>query len=1052
MVIVSNSDIKYTSLTVEDILQQVYDRFLKRPNGENNDKFDNFRESAIAQTLIEIFAGVTDINNYYIQRRAEECYFDTAQLKSSVISLSRMLGYVMNRKEPSRANLRMIIEGDIEDSQIQIPYYSKFSYDGNPYVLVNTMTYRIPTSVYNTMNDDTIITIDVDSFDNPIEIVQGSIKEKVFNGDTNSQVNAPFQIYKIEDQDFSNVYGERDFFFNDVTQVYVGDDKTEDTRFEIDRRSLLNWETINTSDLTQSKKVCVIRTSNDGNVELLFGDGDETTNTLSDPTATGGYARKGALTRKDNIYVQYLACEGKSTNKTGVIGEKVDFSGKVFNSNGKDITSKISFELLSNVYGGGDEESIDSIKYSAPKIYYSLDRLVTKDDYIAYLKSLNSPINVQNAVAWGEQEERDLAFKFALAKMFNVTLFTLTGSMYDLDQSPFKPKEGDKYDEVVLDLNYNPYEFQTQGYFNIYTIQEMVNQLNRYTQRTTFPALDSDNFTSDQATSNDRLNEIADNVKQTLSAQYPNGKANLNFKYASDDHKFSSNLTATGTVELSGLNDITSSGKDYMNDLAALINTALLDFKDLRGNKTDNQNFNKDAFIARGFNQPPSPNLFVWDTLDNDNNYTGEQLSGYSYRFRMRFNEGFEGTASPCYITEFVDDALSQLLGFTGENAKVYWVAEDQEGREENGKITSVVRDLNSRSQVNIKNIYVSPIIHRFNLVGDVYVKPLYDKEDVKVQVLDDLYSWLDVNADFNQPLYLSNIVEIFENNLGVVHANIRLEPELVDANGNILSEEQGRNRTTSDGQNYNPTYDNPIYRQYTIEDDPNTLVETEDSSGITRSVRDTNPMADPINDKLAEYLSATEANSTANEEWYRRLVATSRYGFSWSRTNFDGSGTGGGGESRTIRDLDYESYSYKLLNNISERTFYTDFAGPLYEYFRKQAETNPDPELKQQYRNFIGMPDSQDNSFRTDVLRSTVVRSEFAVIMEDIHKDLSYIIKENLLDSSGNIDVEYNDNGTFIRGGYTLGSEIVQVLGDAKYTKTDSNGDKVPFLNFRYK
>lgn len=1028
-----NSDIKYTSLTVEDILQQVYDRFLKTPNNENNDKFDNFRESAIAQTLIEIFAGVVDINNYYIQRRAEECYFDTAQLKSSVISLSRMFGYVMNRKEPSRAKLRMIIEGDIEDRQIQIPYYSKFSYDGNSYVLVNTMTYRIPTSIYNTMNDDTIITIDTDSFDNPIEIVQGTIKEKVFNGDTNSQINAPFQIYKIEDADFSNVYGDKDFFYNNVTQVYVGDTKSEDTRFLIDRRSLLNWETINTSNLTSSKKVCVIRTATDGNVEILFGDGNESTNTLVNPTATGGYARKGALTRKDNIYVQYLACEGKSTNKTGVIGDKVDFSGKVFNSNGVDITNKISFELLSNVYGGGDEESMDSIKYSAPKIYYSLDRLVTKGDYIAYLKSLNAPINVQNAVAWGEQEERDLAFKFALAKMFNVTLFSVAGSMYDLDANPHVPKEGDKYDEVVLDLNYNPYEFQTQGYFNIYTIQEMVNQLNRYSQRTTFAAIDSDDFTSNKSTSNDRLVEISSNIIETLDSNYPNGKAKLNFKYTSDDHNFTSNIETTGYVELSGLNDISEPpGKDYLEALATKINSALLDFKDLRGNKTDNQNFNKNAFIARGFGgKPHKSGLFIWDTLDDEYNYTGVELTKYVYKFRMRFNDGFEGTASPCYITSFVDDAFTQLLKFMDDNSDVYWVSDDREGREMNGKISTVVRDLNSRSQVNIKNIYVSPIIHRFNLVGDVYVKSLYDKEDVKRDILNELYEWLNINADFNQPLYISNIIEIFEKHLGVIHANIRLEPELIDSNGNILNEAQVRNNISN--LHYDPTWNNPIYKKYTM-DKKYTMYKNTHIKRINE-----NRIADAINYKLWLYLSSTQVNSTANEDWYRRVIATSSYEYTSQNPTFSGS-------EIVTRERDYETYSYTLLNNISERSFYTDFVGPLYEYFKKESQINSNTQLKEMYRNFIGLPELND------VLHETVVKSEFAIIMEDIHKDLSYIIMENLLDSSGNIDIEYDNDGKYIRGGYTLGSEIVQVLGDAKYTDINSNGDSIPFLNFRYK
>jgi len=997
---VSNNDLKYTSLTVDDILKQVYDRFLKNPDKSSNHKFDNFRESAIAQTLIEIFAGTVDITNYYIQRRAEECYFDTAQLKSSVISLSRMFGYVMNRKEPSRAKIRMIIEGNIEDNQVQIPYYSKFSYDGNPYVLVNTMTYRIPNETYKLMNDESVITIDKDSFDNTIDIVQGTIKEKVFLGATNSQINAPFQIYKIEDKDFSNVYGDKDFFYNDVTQVYVGENKiTSDdntnTRFKIDRRSLLNWETINTSDLSKSQSVCVIRTSTDGFVEILFGDGNDNVNTLTNPTASGGFARKGALTRKDNIYVQYLACEGKSTNKNGVIGDKVDFSGKIFNSNGKDITSKISFELISNIYGGADDESMDSIKYSAPKIYYSLDRLVTKGDYIAYLKSLTSPIDIKNAVAWGEQEERDLAFKFALAKMFNVTLFSVTGSLYDTVSSPHVPKTGESYDDVVLDLNYSPYEFQTQGYFNVYVIQEMVNQLNRYRLQTEFYEVIGEVI-------NTSIDDYARTIKNSLQNL---SSIRLNFKYTSDKHQFTSNIISDGYVEIKGFNNITASGEDYLKALADKINTALVEFKDYRGNKVDNENFDKVAFIGRGFGSYSSA-LFFWDTITENNNGT----------FRLRFSDSDEKGISPCYITEFNNDDITKLLNLNG--SKSLLVVEDVQVNELNGKIANVVRDLNNRSQVNIKNIYVSPIIHRFNLVGDVYVKPLYDKEDVKNQILDEMYIWLDINADFNKPLYLSNILEIFEKNMGVIHANIRLEPEIVDKSKiNVLSFDQYKNNTSNlfydPSPKTNPIYNKTVYKL---------------SNGL-------NPIANTINQQLRNYLSTTTTSSTKIvDEWDIDI---------FTMINVPGFG-GSPGMARVPSSI--EDYSYSFINSVSERSFYVNFVGPLYTAFKNAAlSSNPGVD----YKRFIGLSDTS-NSIRTDVLRSSVVKSDFAKIMEQIHNDLSYIIRHNLLDSHGNIDVEYDKNNVFVRGGYTLGSEIIQVLGNSTYT--DDAGNKVPFLNFRYK
>lgn len=1008
-------------MTYDQIQAQVTDLI------NSDTRFDRFRESAIAQTLIEIFTGTTDIVNYYLNRRAEECYFDTAQLRSSVISLSRMFGYVMNRKEPARAFLRMTIKGDIGDNQVQIPYYSKFSYGGDNFVLINTMTYRIPDAQYNLMNKDSEIVVDRDSFGAPIEIAQGTIKEKVISGRTNPQIGAPFQIYKIEDDTFSNSYGDKDFFYNDVTQVYVGQEKTEDNRFSIDRRSLLNWETIDTSDLSRSQQVCVIRTTPDGYVEILFGDGSGditvSVSAISDQNPRvgssvsyngqiysvtgiqngvvflrsnndGGFARKGAITREDNVYVQYLSTNGKKSNKAGVIGEKVNFSGKIFNSKGEDITSKIKFELLSNVSGGADDESSDSIKYSSPKIYYSLDRLVSLDDYLAFMKSLNSPINVRNAIAWGEQQERDLYGKFAIRKMFNAVFFTVIGSLYDLDANPHQMKKGDQLGDVVMDLNYDPYRFQTQGYLNVFVLQEQVNQLNRYSTLTTFKEIDGVNFNP----SGDLTDvDVADSIKQSIQTNFPNGKATINFTYTSDDKENVSNILAHGSVNIENLNSVSLTqlnGNTYLSSIANIVNTALLGFKDHRGNKTDNANFDKQAFIGRWDVGSSDNALIKWDAFED------ESSNAYTYSYRLRFNESERNNGedpTPCYIVEF-DDSEASFLGVLGLGGKESFdVSFTNQENEMNGKIDQVVSELTKRSQVNVKNIYLSPIIQRFNIEGDIFVKPLYDKEEVRREITNSLYQWFDINSDFNTPIYMSNIVDLIEDNTGVINTNIRIVPEDITA---------GPNNTRN--LYYEPDHTkNSVYRKYTINGE--------------------NEIAEIVNNKIAEYIGS---GSYYYESERRNFYVDSIFGRSIS------------------------SEHIFLKNDINERSFYDRFAGELYNYFKTRAgEQNCSGTNavcpnggEPNFGRFIGLPGSIDETFGSDVIHESVTNTDFSVIMEQIHKDLSFIIKENMIDSNGNIDREIDSNSEYVRGGYTLGSEIVQ------FNLRPEDGDGRPLLNFRYK
>ena len=256
------------------------------------------------------------------------------------------------------------------------------------YSLLNT------TGLYNLYKDEDIVNL---SDTTPIELFQGDVKYKDILSDTNDQINKKFQVYKIDDATFSNWYGSEDKEVP-LTRVCVSNDSanpfqnntTVTNEYEIDRRSLLKQGESLTS-FGNADDICLIRTSKDDKVELVFGDGN--------------YASIGAQTgAKSNIFIQYLSTKGAITNQVGVSGQKIICSESILfdNESGKDISTNVTFKLSSNIIGGADIEDVDSIKLLAPKIYSSLDRCVTKDDYEAYLKTLTSPINVKNARAWGE--------------------------------------------------------------------------------------------------------------------------------------------------------------------------------------------------------------------------------------------------------------------------------------------------------------------------------------------------------------------------------------------------------------------------------------------------------------------------------------------------------------------------------------------------------------------------------------------------------------------------------------------------------------------------
>lgn len=930
--------LKYTELTYDTIDAQIRDKI----NADT--RFDNPRESAIFQTITEIFAGTTDMVNYYIQRRAEECYFDTAQLKSSIILLARQLGYVVTRPIPAKSRLKIVLDGDFTgvfdttpgaDNKIQLPYYSKFSHDGNDFVLIDTFTFNVSDTLVNEMiasGSDFEMDIIEDSFGNQISIAQGIIKEKTVIGNTNIQVGSNFQVYKFEDKDFSNIYGDEDYFFNDVTRVYVGNVKDSTTQYQIDRRSLINWESLDSNDLSTASKVCLIRTTPDEFVELIFGD--------------GAFAAKGALTREDNIYIQYLATQGKNGNNVGVIDEKVNFSGKIFTNTGVEITDKVKFKLYANIVGGSDIESNDSIKYSAPQIYYSLDRLVSKLDYINYLKSLNSPIDVKNAIAWGEQEERDRAGVFADIKMFNVSLFSVVGSLYNLDNDIYTVKT--RYaglNEAVLDVDYDPYSIHVQSYFNVYTRQAIAHQLKKYDVLYYYKRL---------------VGGLPLSASPVYYRDAYNTNGILNFTYATDIVDNASNISTSGTVTV----DFSSlTNTSTMSDVAGKINDEISTFNDVRANSFDNANYNSVAF------DNGSDAIVGWD---NENS-----------RFTFTF-----GVDSQCYI--------ASAFGVMAEDLNLSQSMEtiaNLESEEMSGKITDVIGKLDTRAQMNIKNIYVSPIIHNFNLEGNVYVKALHDKEALRTEINNSIYSWLNINADFNMPIRISNIIELIDRNPGIVYADIKIVPEDI-----------------TNGVN---NKDNKYYYEW---QDQTINPYGEELAWVFLSYID-------------GFLNGTSTYKTVDElrTFYNSVVFT-----------------GAGIQIPISFSYILEEKKYNIHNYINERNFMNDFMKNLFDFLLLKAEEQTEAAIGEDtnnytyvdingvtvvnYRRFIGynLPQSLFNSFNR--FYAVTNDSDFIKAVTKIHKDLSYIIKLNMIDSFGNIEVEYDNENNYVRGGYSLGSEIVKI------------------------
>lgn len=424
-------------------------------------RFKNYTESELYTMLTEIFSATTDFTNYYIGRRAEESFLDSAKLRSSVIMLSKMLGYVVQRPIPASTSISIKIKSGVLGQTFLLNKGTVFSFNGYNYYLRDTVSYTITQDDVNNFVTDSSYSINLEFYDKnevgvlkpseqiedenkiPIYLIQGELKTYSVAPTNNKQLNTRYQIYKISDKLFSNVYGSEDYGYDNVngdfdvtvnmTRVGVGETENDafttsmttfdaSGEFYIDRRSFLNDTTINSLSAQGSgknTKYCVIRTAMDDSVEVLFADDN---------------IGKIGPRNNESLFVRYFATDGASANQVGVAGKYIECGdatyGIGFDSN------NVQFTLRKNITGGADIESIDSMKVNSPGIFYSLDRCVSSRDYVNFLKTLISPINVKNAIAWGEQEEVTDGNVTNL-RMFNVVLFSILGEMYHKDDGKY---------------------------------------------------------------------------------------------------------------------------------------------------------------------------------------------------------------------------------------------------------------------------------------------------------------------------------------------------------------------------------------------------------------------------------------------------------------------------------------------------------------------------------------------------------------------------------------------------------------------------------------
>ena len=464
-----NGIFKYTSLDTMDIKDDINSRLLI------DEVLQNFPDSALSKMLINNVASIVDIANYNVESVAKEMMIGTMENHSSAVGKAQNFSHSIRRKVPSKANIQLTVNTPISvqtNDLLTIPKFSKLSVNGKDLLTTIPLTrkmnssdgvlvfdgyYTIPTELGNFLLTSSEASAINGAIKHNIDVIEGEIKEFSFNAlSVEARGTLKHQRYKIPDVDFSDLYGEHDISRDSqtqyidkeraITQVSVAQKESilfsSDTLYQINRKSFTEGGGVYKDsykglyeggelDKTKLPKICVIRSDASGGVELLFGDDTQ----VQTPSNLSG----------NTIGLRYLRTKGSKGNDFTTKGQVVSLDTKAFiyASDGSESSAIVNATFLSHLSMGQDVESLESIKASLPNYYSSKERLVTKADYVNYMKGLTSPFEVKNAVVFGEQEYSNYSqsnYEY-FNPLRNIVVFSMIGSMYDTSKQVIEPRQ-----------------------------------------------------------------------------------------------------------------------------------------------------------------------------------------------------------------------------------------------------------------------------------------------------------------------------------------------------------------------------------------------------------------------------------------------------------------------------------------------------------------------------------------------------------------------------------------------------------------------------------
>ena len=347
---------KFTNLDFDQIKTSIKDYI--RANSDFTD-FDF--EGSNFSVLIDTLAYNTYITAFNSNMIVNESFLDSATVRENVVSLARNIGYVPRSRSSAQATVSFdfTTSGNTPTITLQAGLVCVGSINDTSYVF--SIPESITTTTIQTFDANGNIVSSTGSF-NDIVVYQGSYLTKTFTVDGSLD-----QRFLLENS------------FIDTSTIKVFVKGAADTGLGREYRKVDNI--LNITDVSETY---LIQEITDERYEILFGD--------------GVFGKK--LENEAVITVSYIITDGAEGNGPALFS----FAGSVVSSSNQISlpSTTPTITTISAAANGGNIESIDSIKYFAPRLYSSQYRAVTARDYESVIQQIY-PNTESVSVVGGEE-------------------------------------------------------------------------------------------------------------------------------------------------------------------------------------------------------------------------------------------------------------------------------------------------------------------------------------------------------------------------------------------------------------------------------------------------------------------------------------------------------------------------------------------------------------------------------------------------------------------------------------------------------------------------